>query len=111
MQALILQMVNDYVNPISLAVYFAEDSIVAPQKNGSIDVLDYIHRHVLRGSFTGAFGETIGNSAAAGQELNRTYSTKLTPTNSNVNQVYIYAILFDNVTREVIQVEEKKLIP
>jgi hypothetical protein len=106
-----IKMVNDYVNPISLAVYFAEDSIVAPQKNGSVDVLNYIHRHVLRGSFTGAFGETIGTSATAGQELNKTYSTKLTPTNSNVNQVYIYAILFDDVTREVIQVEEKKLIP
>jgi hypothetical protein len=106
-----IKMVNDYVNPISLAVYFAEDSIVAPQKNGSIDVLNYIHRHVLRGSFTGAFGETIGTSATAGQELNKTYSTKLTPANANVNQVYIYAILFDNVTREVIQVEEKKLIP
>jgi hypothetical protein len=106
-----IKMVNDYVNPISLAVYFAEDSIVAPQKNGAVDVLNYIHRHVLRGSFTGAFGETIGTSLTAGQELNKTYSTKLAPANSNVNQVYIYAILFDNVTREVIQVEEKKLIP
>jgi hypothetical protein len=106
-----IKMVNDYATPINLAVYFAEDSIVSPQKNGSVDVLNYIHRHVLRGSFSGTFGETLGNSATAGQEINRTYSTKLKPTNANVNQVYIYAILFDNITREVIQVEEKKLIP
>ena len=106
-----IKMVNDYANPINLAVYFAEDSIVSPQKNGSVDVLNYIHRHVLRGSFSGTFGETLGNSATAGQEIKRTYSTKLKPTNANVNQVYIYAILFDNITREVIQVEEKKLIP
>lgn len=106
-----IKMISDYINPINLAVYYVEDSVVAPQKNGSVDVLDYIHRHMLRGSFSGAFGETIANNATAGQELNRTYSTKLTPTNANVNQVYIYAILFDNVTREVIQVEEKKLIP
>jgi len=106
-----IKIVNDYTNPINLAVYFAEDSIVAPQKNGSVDVLNYVHRHMLRGSFSGAFGETIGNSATAGQVINRIYSTKLKPSNANVNQVYIYAILFDNVTREVIQVEEKKLIP
>ena len=81
------------------------------QKNGSVDVLNYVHRHMLRGSFTGAFGENIASTASAGQEISRTYSTKLLPSNVNVNQVYIYALLFDNTTREIIQVEEKKLIP
>jgi hypothetical protein len=106
-----VKMVNDYANPVNLAVYFAEDSVVAPQKNGSVDVLNYVHRHMLRGSFAGTYGETIANTSTAGQELNKTYSVKLSPSSVNVNQVYIYALLFDNVTKEIIQVEEKKLIP
>jgi hypothetical protein len=110
-----VKMVNDYANPVNLAVYYVEDSIVAPQKVASsptaINVNNYVHRHVLRGSFLGAYGETIANTATAGQELNKTYSVKLSPSSVNVNQVYIYALLFDNVTKEIIQVEEKKLIP
>lgn len=106
-----VKMVNDYSSAVNLAVYFAEDSIVAPQKNGSVDVLNYVHRHMLRGSFNGTYGETIANSATAGQELTRNYSVKLSPASANKNQVYIYAILFDSNSKEVIQVEEKKLIP
>lgn len=106
-----VKMVNDYSNAVNLAVYFAEDSIVAPQKNGSVDVLNYVHRHMLRGSFNGTYGETIANNVTAGQELTRNYSVKLSPASANKNQVYIYTILFDSNTKEVIQVEEKKLIP
>jgi hypothetical protein len=110
-----VKMINDYANPVNLAVYFAEDSIIAPQKMSStpsaINVLNYVHRHVLRGAFLGTYGETIANSTNAGQVFNKTYNIKLSPSTANANQVYIYAILFDNITKEILQVEEKKLIP
>lgn len=104
-------MVNDFNSPISIAVYFAEDSIISPQKNGTVNDLNYVHRHVLRGAFNGTYGEQLGTTVTAGQTFDKTYSTKLTPTSAIPKMVSVYAILYNNINKEVIQVEEKKLIP
>ncbi|HOS47519.1 MAG TPA: Omp28-related outer membrane protein [Bacteroidia bacterium] len=104
-------MVNNYSNQLNLAVYFVEDSIVSPQKDGTNNIMNYVHRHMLRGTFNGTYGESVGTGLTSGQEVTKTYSTKLTPTDAVVNQVYVYALLFDNVTKQIVQVEEKKLIP
>lgn len=103
-------IVNDYANPVGLAVYFTEDSIISPQKVGSIDSLNYVHRHMLRGAFNGAFGEIISSDVVGGDDYTNTYSAKLIPSTANVSQVYIVALLFDNITKQIIQVEEKKLV-
>jgi hypothetical protein len=104
-------IVNDFNSPVNLAVYFAEDSIISPQKNGTVNELNYVHRHVLRGAFNGTYGEQLGATVSSGQTFNKTYSTKLTPTTAVPSKVSVYAVLFNNITKEVIQVEEKKLIP
>lgn len=104
-------IVNDFNSPVNLAVYFAEDSIISPQKNGTVNELNYVHRHVLRGAFNGTYGEQLGATVTAGQTFSRTYSTKLTPTTAVPSKISVYAVLFNNTTKEVIQAEEKKLIP
>jgi len=103
-----LKVVSDLTDPVSLAVYFVEDSIVNWQKDGSTNVQNYIHRHVLRGTLNGTYGEDLG-SLTAGTELTKSYTGQLTPADADAAHVYIVAILTNNVTKEVVQVEEVKL--
>jgi hypothetical protein len=104
-------MVNAYSNHTQLAVYFVEDSIIDWQKDNTLDVQFYVHKHMLRGSFNGTYGDDLGGNFTAGQTINESYSTKLTPNTANPNHVLICAVLTDVITKEVVQVEEKKLIP
>ena len=103
-----LKVVSDLTDPVSLAVYFVEDSIVNWQKDGSTNVQNYIHRHVLRGSLNGTYGEDLG-PLTAGTELTKSYTGQLIPADADAAHIYIVAILTNNVTKEVIQVEEVKL--
>lgn len=108
-------IVNNYSNHLQLAVYFVEDSIIAYQKDNSInppfDVPNYVHKHMLRGSFNGTYGEDLGGNLSAGQLINKSYSTKLIPASANPSHVSICAVLTDVSTKQVVQVEETKLIP
>lgn len=94
-----------------LAVYFMEEEIINWQKDqeaSPTDVSNYEHNHVLRGSLNGTYGENIG-TLQAGQELLRTYSGTLTPSDANPDKVKLVAILTNSATKEVIQVEEVSL--
>lgn len=95
---------------VRLTVYFTEDSIVKPQKDGSANVPDYVHRHVLRGALNGTYGEDLG-PLAKGVVLNRTYSAALRPADAVASRIYLVAVLTNDATGEVIQAEEVKLIP
>ncbi|MFM1745797.1 MAG: hypothetical protein RLZZ630_1734 [Bacteroidota bacterium] len=94
-----------------LAVYFIEDEIINWQKDQTAsptDVSNYEHNHVLRGSLNGTYGENIG-TLQAGQELSRSYSGTLTPSDANPDKVKLVAILSNSVTKEIIQAEEVSL--
>ena len=104
-----IRAINALTDPVSICVFVVEDSIVNWQKDGTLDVQFYTHRHVLRGSLNGSFGQSQG-TMSAGQLLSKTYSAKLMRADINPSQVYMYAILINDNTKEVIQVEEKKLI-
>lgn len=103
-----VKVVSDLTDPVSLAVYFVEDSIVNWQKDAGTNVQNYIHRHVLRGSLNGTYGEDLG-PLTAGTELTKSYTGQLIPADADAAHIYIVAILTNNVTKEVIQVEEVKL--
>lgn len=105
-----VKTVSDLTDPVSLAVYFVEDSILNWQKDGSTNVQNYVHRHVLRGSLNGTYGEDLG-ALSAGTELTKTYSGTLIPADADAAHTYIVAVLTNNVTKEVVQVEEVKLLP
>ncbi len=103
-----IKAINALTDPVSISLYVVEDSIVNWQKNGASDVQFYTHRHVLRGSLNGSFG-TLQGTMTAGQTISKTYSAKFMRPEMKINQVYIYAVLVNDNTKKVIQVEEKKL--
>lgn len=100
---------------LSMVVYLTEDSIFGPQKYyGSSEpgeiVENYCHRHVLRGSMNGIWGNPLSaaTSFAAGSETNSTFSYTL-PVAWNSAKVHVLAVLYRTSTKEVVQVEEKKI--
>ncbi len=108
----ILQEVDE---PLSIVMYLVEDSIVSPQKdyspsvpNGVIET--YIHRHMLRTSVNGAFGEPLSSnlSYAANQQFTTTGNYTI-PAAWNLSQMHVITVLYKTATKEVVQVDEKHL--
>jgi hypothetical protein len=96
-----------------LVVYLVEDSIINWQKwYGHIpeNVQDFAHRHVLRTSLNGAWGDRLSGSVkSAGQIISKSYTTTIS-SKYKQKKCYIVAFVQNNLTKEVLQVEEIKLI-
>ena len=105
-----------------LVVLLTEDSIVKPQTDysqpaGQQDVLNYVHRHALRDGITTSWGDAlISGTITAGDTAVKTYNYTLPVTfpatngiAPNENLCYVVAYIYDAVTYEVIQAEEKKI--
>ncbi len=93
---------------LKLIVYLVEDSIINWQKDYSKspqDIADYDHRHVLRASFNGTWGDNVtwNNSL-----FEKKYALNINP-EFNKQKLSIIAALYDNSSKEVIQVEEVKI--
>ena len=97
-----------------LMIYLTEDSIINWQKDyrkNPENIPDYVHRHVLRQSINGTFGETIARGQLLkGHNAKRSYKIQLKST-FNPLKCSIIAILKDSTTSEIIQVEEEKITP
>lgn len=99
---------------ITLNVLIIEDGIVQWQTDYSEDpsyVENYVHDHVLRGGFTGAFGEPINqdnNIMGIGDVINREYSKEIGKDWVKEN-CSVVAFVYDSDTKEVLQVETEKL--
>ena len=79
----------------NLCIYITEDGIISPQKNNNEVIPDYEHKHVLRGSVTGTFGEPVkSGGAAAGEKLTKTYTYKI-PDGFNHNNLRFVALVQD----------------
>ena len=72
---------QDIEGPVRLGLLIAESDIIAPQSwYDTVDppgpgvVSDYNHKHLLRGSVTGAKGLVVAEDAAAGDETVVTYA-------------------------------------
>ena len=95
-----------------LVVLLTEDSIVKPHKDYSAtpqDVLDYIHRHVLRASVNGAWGIKIAEgNLSANTSVIRSYTY---PLNSewNVSKLHVVAYIYNTSTYKILQAEEQKV--
>jgi len=108
--------------PFKLIVLATQDSIVADQLDGTTYVPTYIHRHVLRDNFNGVWGEDLVTGTIIANTAiikNYTYTFPATypsaggtsATSFNASRIHIVAFIYNDLTKEVIQVEEKKLIP
>lgn len=105
-----LDFASDLSGTYKLTVYLVEDSIVKWQKDYDAtpnDNPDYVHREVLRGSMNGTYGETISNTLA-GETAIRNYSNTLN-TGWDAKHMSLVVFLYNDATKEIIQVEQKHL--
>lgn len=104
------ELLNEISGDYSLCVYILEDSIVAAQSNNdptvgtTPDILDYVHRHVLRGSVNDTWGENI-DAEKSTKTLTYTLNSEW-----DADNCYILTFIYNNDTKEIIQAEEKKVV-
>lgn len=97
-----------------LNVLLAEDSIVSWQEDYAApdtNVANYVHRHVLRGSINGSFGAKVNTdvTTGAGTKVFKGYVTTL-PDDWNVNHMNVIVFLYDDATKEILNVAEAEII-
>ncbi len=92
-----------------ISAYITEDSIIRPQQTPDSVFHNYIHRHVLRGSLNGTWGDTLmtGNTPKNAQFLENCSITLNSAWNEN--HCYVVAFIYDVANYEIIQVEEKRV--
>jgi hypothetical protein len=112
-----LHVRNQYTQSISgqvkLVILILQGPIIAPQLNYAADpefVADYEHKHMLRGTGTGATGLTVATNPIAGQEDVIHYTLDWNP-NWVAEDVEIIAFLTAGDSGEVINVNKIDLIP
>lgn len=107
-------ILNPFDNPLMLVALFTEDSIIDYQKNnnplyGSTpDIPDYVHNHVLRGSITNIWGDTICTNCLADDSYVKTYNYTIS-NEWNADNVNIVVYCYDAETQEIKQVIEKRI--
>ncbi len=116
---------NDIVNNYNLAICLTESNIINWQKDGQNNVEDYQHNHVLRtviyddklsNQETLQNGEVLENSfeinLADLEQYNINYSANTAQFGNgnaggwNMNNLSVVAYIYNNITKEVVQVEE-----
>lgn len=112
LQAKITQTLDPALKIIACVV---EDSIVSAQRNndtslGGATITDYVHRHVLRESLNGSWGEDLAmaGQSTTGAEFTKSYTNSLSSI-YNVSHVSIIAFVYNADTYEILQVEEKHI--
>ncbi len=109
-------ILNDLAGDVTIAIYYTEDSVInwqafpAPPA-GIGNISNYVHRHVLRGALTSTWGDVMATNPIKGQSFSTNKTSTAIAADINPAQVHVVAILSHSVSREVIQVEEVKLIP
>jgi len=99
----------DITGTYKICAYLTEDSIVKPQQTQDSIAYHYIHRHVLRGSLNGTWGDTLltGTTPKNAQFIKNCSITLNSEWNEN--HCYVVAFIYDASTYEIIQVEEKRV--
>lgn len=94
-------------SPYRLTVLLTEDSIVDWQLDNLADpdkIEDYVHMHVLRAGFTGAWGDIVNGGAAMSNGFTESYDFNLTIDQAfKAKHCYVVAFMFRDDTKEVIQ--------
>ena len=111
------QMTGTY----QLVVVLTEDSIIKPQLDNGVDVLNYVHRHALRATIScgGEWGDALAKgSVANGNTYTKSYLYNM-PADFNglapdITHCAVIAYIYDDdpvspTYKQVIQAEEKKI--
>jgi hypothetical protein len=105
-----VEFVTTITEELSICFFTVEDSIIKPQLDDGIDIVQYNHMHVLRGSLNSTWGQSIGTNNAAGSKKTITFSGNYNPTDAIPENSFVYAILINKATKEVVNVEEAHMI-
>ena len=117
---------SKFLNPLTglykLVVLVLEDSIVAPQQNGVNEIpgypspnantiiTNYVHRHVLRGAINSTWGDTLAiDPIPTSTFITKTYNNYTLNSAWDENHCMVIAFIYNAVTNEIVQVEEKKI--
>jgi thiol-disulfide isomerase/thioredoxin len=108
----------------NLVVLFSEDSVIAPQLDGSNKIDKYVHMHMLRDGISDATGagiQLVSGSVAAKQTITQSFTYTVpngfdfiltdtypatVPVIKNCNVV---AFIYNQITKEVLQAEKGKI--
>ncbi|MDO9512872.1 MAG: Omp28 family outer membrane lipoprotein [Bacteroidales bacterium] len=115
-----VKSLTDNAGEYKLCLYIVENNIIAPQKNNipaigtTPDILNYVHKHILRGSLNGTWGESIytENPVIQGDVFEKTISYTVSE-NWVADNCSIIAFVYRNdegtEKEAIIQVAEKHL--
>jgi len=69
-----IHLLQDFQHTLNLSAFIVEDSIVSAQKDYNEDptvIEDYTHRHVLRASLNGTWGDPLFEGSGANGQTSR----------------------------------------
>jgi len=93
-----LQLTGDYY----VCAYMVENGIIGPQKEeGQPLHEEYVHKHVLRASFNGTWGDKIATDPAEGFSVKKDYSLNL-DNKWVIDSLHIIPFIYENSTKRVI---------
>jgi len=117
---LVSTIYNRFINPLAgtftLTVCILEDSLIGAQKNNNPNIgpypdwYNYVFNDVLRESLNGSFGEVLTTSPDTKLTYLGRFNATIDPSYV-VKNCWILAFVSNSATREIIQVEKKKIIP
>jgi len=97
---------------LKLQIVVTQDSIIAPQKDISLgNIINYVHRHMLRKSVNGNWGSNLTDGTVftpVDTELSQNMLLVFNPAWYGKNYTVV-AFVYDDNTKEVLQVAEKEL--
>jgi hypothetical protein len=109
-----VQFLAEMTGQFKVVAYLTENHFVNWQKHYSSnpqDIQNYEHNHVLRENLSSVWGTLLlDGTSAVNQEFVNGYSITFDPVMYNINNCNIVAFVYDDVTGEVIQAEEQKII-
>lgn len=105
---------RSYPNNTKISVVFIEDSIIGPQLDYNSVPDDYLPKftfmHVLRGSINSTWGADLKNAPIKyNDSVTVSYPNFILDTKFVDKNVSVVAFVYDDVTKEVIQVEKVKI--
>ncbi|MDI6832346.1 MAG: Omp28 family outer membrane lipoprotein [Bacteroidales bacterium] len=107
-------ILSPFDSPLMLVALLTEDSIIDYQKNNNPlygttpDIPHYVHNHVLRGSITNIWGDTICTNCITNDSYVKTYNYTLS-NEWNEDNVNIVVYCYDAETQEIKQVIEQRI--
>jgi len=104
-------------NTYKLSVIIIEDSIIAPQSDGTEYVVNYEHNHIYRCAVNGIYGESINTKTGSLEWsnnymmlFNTDYNSNWTDSWNNVNNCYVISYIYNSETLVIEHAKKHRII-